>query len=142
MLREYMERAEQPSTVNPPVRTLGLACAARGLIWFRFPIEDERAPEDAFISAWEAQRAVVRGLLDAGRTIAIHGKGGSGRTGLMAAQILIERGWTNEQAVAAVKRLRPNALSLPAHKDYLARLPCALLGESPPGGRGVGLMDG
>jgi len=67
----------------------------------------------------------VHRLLDAGKRIAVHCKGGSGRTGLMAAQILVERGYTKEDALAAVKALRPKALSLAAHQDYLARLPVA-----------------
>lgn len=104
------------------VADLGASCAFRGLRWFHFPIDDEHAPEEAFCAAWEAQRAAVHALLDAGRVIAIHCKGGSGRTGLMVAQILIERGWTKDQAVAAVKRLRPNALGLRVHQDYLAGL--------------------
>jgi protein-tyrosine phosphatase len=53
----------------------------------------------------------------------VHCKGGSGRTGLMAAQILVERGYAKEDALAVVKALRPNALSLAVHQDYLARLP-------------------
>lgn len=97
-------------------------CAERGLSWFHLPIEDERAPADDFRKAWKVQRTTVHELLDAGRVIAIHCKGGSGRTGLMAAQILVERGATKEQASAAVRSLRPNALQLPVHQDYLAGL--------------------
>jgi len=41
----------------------------------------------------------------------------------MAAQILVERGYAKEDALAVVKALRPNALSLAVHQDYLARLP-------------------
>jgi hypothetical protein len=41
----------------------------------------------------------------------------------MAAQILVERGCSKDEARAAVKALRPNALSLDVHQDYLAGLP-------------------
>ena len=40
----------------------------------------------------------------------------------MAAQILIERGYSKEQATAAVKALRPKALGLAVHVDYLQQL--------------------
>ena len=41
----------------------------------------------------------------------------------MAAQILVERGRSKDAAKAAVKALRPNALSLDVHQDYLSALP-------------------
>jgi protein-tyrosine phosphatase len=52
--------------------------------------------------------------------IAIHCRGGSGRTGFMAALILREMGVDGTQADALVKGLRPNALTLPVHTNYLA----------------------
>lgn len=111
-------------------------CARRGLPWFHLPIEDDHAPEADFVRAWTVQRAAVHQLLDAGKTIAIHCKGGSGRTGLMATQILVERGWSKDDAIAAVKALRPQAMSLLAHQAYIARLPPA---EAAHPGSGSGL---
>lgn len=107
------------------VTDLAELCIRRGLQWFHLPIADDHAPEADFVRAWQLQRAGVHRLLDGGKKIAIHCKGGSGRTGLMAAQILIERGWSTDAAIAAVKALRPNALTLPAHQTYIARLPAA-----------------
>lgn len=104
------------------VGTLGELCAQRGLQWFHLPIEDDHAPAADFAAAWQAQRDAVHRLLDGGKRVAIHCKGGSGRTGLMAAQILLERGWSQDAAVAAVKAVRPNALSLPVHQEYLVQL--------------------
>jgi hypothetical protein len=43
----------------------------------------------------------------------------------MVAQILVERGYAKEDALVAVKALRPNALTLAVHQDYLARLAVA-----------------
>ncbi|MCM8595233.1 protein phosphatase [Accumulibacter sp.] len=114
-----MPRAEMAAN---GVANLDELCAGRGLHWFHFPIEDERAPGADFVEAWQERRALVHRLLDEGRKIAIHCKGGSGRTGLMAAQILLERGWSGEEASDAVKALRPNALTLPVHQDYFAAL--------------------
>lgn len=105
------------------VTNLAELCAEAGLRWFHLPIADDHPPEADFAAAWQAQRAAVHQLLDSGGRIAIHCKGGSGRTGLMAAQILVERGRSKGEATAAVKALRPNALSLGAHQDYLSGLP-------------------
>lgn len=107
------------------VTELPALCAKHGLQWFHLPIEDDHAPAADFAAAWQAQRAAVHQLLDAGQRMAVHCRGGSGRTGLMAAQILVERGYAKEDAIAAVKALRPRALSLAVHQDYLARLPVA-----------------
>ncbi|WP_291992050.1 dual specificity protein phosphatase family protein [Candidatus Accumulibacter sp. ACC003] len=107
------------------VTDLPTLCAGHGLQWFHLPIDDDQAPAAEFALAWQAQRAAVQELLDAGKKIAVHCKGGSGRTGLLAAQILVERGCSKDDAIVAVKELRPKALSLAVHQDYLARLPLA-----------------
>lgn len=114
-----MQSAEMTSNA---VTDLPALCVKHGLQWFHLPIEDDHAPGLDFEAAWQAQGAAVHQLLDAGKRVAVHCKGGSGRTGLMAAQILVERGSSKEEAVAAVKALRPKALSLAVHQDYLARL--------------------
>lgn len=62
-------------------------------------------------------------MLDRGGVLAIHCKGGSGRTGLIAARILMARGVEREAAVAAVQALRPNAISHPVHRDWIELLP-------------------
>jgi len=97
------------------------ACRAIGLQWFHFPIADDAVPGEAFLQAWMKDREQVFGMLNQGESLAIHCKGGSGRTGLMAAIILLERGMSYEQAVAEVKSLRPRALSLAVHTGYLAQ---------------------
>lgn len=102
------------------VSALPEAVTQGGLGWFQFPIEDDAAPGPAFEQAWAAHRDVVLALLSQQGGIAIHCRGGSGRTGFMAALILREMGLLGPHADALVKRLRPNALELPAHVDYLA----------------------
>jgi protein-tyrosine phosphatase len=52
--------------------------------------------------------------------VAIHCRGGSGRTGFMAAVIMREMGMDQAQATDMVKGLRPNSLKLSAHIEYLA----------------------
>ena len=107
--------------VHNEVTELPQACSEIGLQWFHFPIEDNASPGEAFQRAWEKNKERVFGILNQKGASAIHCKGGSGRTGLMAAIILLERGMPYEQAVAQVKSLRPNALQLTAHTDYLAQ---------------------
>lgn len=95
-------------------------CAQLGLEWFHLPIEDDRAPEQFFQDAWQQSRELIHALVNDGKSIAIHCKGGSGRTGLVAAQILLERGVALDEVVVRVRAIRPHALQVPAHHDYIA----------------------
>ncbi len=96
-------------------------CAARNLEWFHLPVADEQVPLADFDAAWSQARERIAGLLGEGRSIAIHCKGGSGRTGLIAARILIDRGLPRAEAVALVQALRPKAIKHPAHVAWLAQ---------------------
>lgn len=94
-------------------------CAERDLEWFHLPVADEQVPLDDFAAAWAQARERIAGLLGEGRSVAIHCKGGSGRTGLIAARILIDRGLPRADAVALVHALRPKAIQHPAHVAWI-----------------------
>lgn len=96
-------------------------CAARALEWFHLPVADEQVPLEDFQHAWEQCRARIAELLEGGRSVAIHCKGGSGRTGLIAARILIDLGVPREAAVSQVQALRPKAIQHPAHAGWIAQ---------------------
>lgn len=97
-------------------------CTALNLQWFHLPIEDDHAPEEEFAAAWEAAGQKIHALVDDGETIAIHCKGGSGRTGLVAAQILLERGMPLDTVIEKIRALRPNSLQVPAHQAYIKKI--------------------
>ena len=91
-----------------------------GMIWFHLPVEDDAAPAEAFEQAWQAHKPEVLALIEQGKCVAIHCRGGSGRTGFMAAVVMRELGMGEAHATHLVKGLRPNSLKLPAHIEYLA----------------------
>nr|WP_324257225.1 cyclin-dependent kinase inhibitor 3 family protein [Cellvibrio fontiphilus] len=111
MENEEMERNK--------VTDLPHLCAELNLQWFHLPIEDDHAPEQEFAVAWQVASKKIHALLDSGKTIAIHCKGGSGRTGLVAAQILIERGMPLDTVTEQIRALRPNSLQVPAQQTYI-----------------------
>ena len=96
-------------------------CAAQGLIWLHLPVADEQVPLADFDAAWPQAIAQIRELLAADQSVAIHCKGGSGRTGLIAARILVELGIERSEAVSLVQALRPKAIQHPAHASWIAR---------------------
>lgn len=92
-----------------------------GRAWFNFPVEDDAAaPGDVFEQSWQAHKPEVLALIEQGKCVAIHCRGGSGRTGFMAAVIMRELGMGEVQAITLVKGLRLNSLKLPVHTEYFA----------------------
>lgn len=96
-------------------------CQMLGIEWFHLPVEDDQAPGEAFKAAWAQHHPRLKQLLTEGKTIAIHCKGGSGRTGLVAAQLLIESGVPFSDAIRDVQSLRPRAIQHPAHIEYIGQ---------------------
>ena len=94
-------------------------CEALGLAWYHLPVADEQVPQEDFAQGWRASRQAMLEQLRAGQSLAIHCKGGSGRTGLIAARLLIEAGIARSEAIALVQALRPRAIQHPAHRDWI-----------------------
>ncbi len=101
---------------------IGESIKAKGLSWFHLPIVDDEAPEAPFLTAWETAGPAIHRLIEQGKSIAVHCKGGSGRTGLISAQILLERGEAIEPLMKRIQALRPNAFTHACHRDYLHNL--------------------
>lgn len=114
MLTEEMERFG--------VSMLPTLCRQKDLHWFHLPIVDDAAPADAFQQAWQREKQPVHELLDQGKTIALHCKGGTGRTGLVAAQILCERGVPQHEVFERVWALRPKSLQHDVQVNYVKKL--------------------
>ncbi|SED31967.1 dual specificity protein phosphatase family protein [Pseudomonas anguilliseptica] len=114
-LMPYAELAQNAASDLPAL------CAAQDLLWLYLPVADEQVPQADFDAAWPVVMAQITELLAANKAIAIHCKGGSGRTGLIAARILVELGIERSEAVSLVQALRPKAIQHPAHAGWLAQ---------------------
>ncbi|OXY80615.1 tyrosine-protein phosphatase [Oceanimonas doudoroffii] len=95
------------------------AVQSAGLDWFHLPVPDDDLPGDDFDHAWQACSAELLQRLAAGEALALHCKGGSGRTGLVAAKLMVAAGYDAKEAVAAIQVLRPKAFSHPAQRAYI-----------------------
>ena len=105
--------------------SLGSLVRARGMAWFHLPVADEQVPLEDFGQGWKACKQSILERLNAGQDIAIHCKGGSGRTGLIAARIMIEAGIPRADAIALVQALRPKAIQHPAHINWITQFDAA-----------------
>ena len=76
------------------VPDLGERIEARGMQWHHLPIVDLDAPGLDFEVAWRQVAAQLCQLLRDGNRILVHCRGGRGRTGTVAAVMLMELGAT------------------------------------------------
>jgi protein-tyrosine phosphatase len=91
------------------VEVLGLereleACAAHGIEFVRFPIEDLGVPASREDMRELAGR--LAGRLAEGKRVAIHCRGGVGRASLLAACVLALEGDSADEAFAWIRRAR------------------------------------
>ncbi|KMT66998.1 dual specificity protein phosphatase family protein [Catenovulum maritimum] len=93
-------------------------CEKQNIEWLQLPILDDAAPNQAFEDSWLAQKQNILAVINNQGTIAVHCKGGSGRTGLVIGLILLALGYTGEQAINSVQKIRPNSLKNQAQLDY------------------------
>lgn len=101
------------------VLALGEMTQALDMQWFHLPIEDDCAPDADFASQWLTIGPQLQSLLDNKQKIALHCMGGSGRTGLLAAHLLLDRGWDIKTIIERVQALRPGAFTKPIQCDYI-----------------------
>jgi protein-tyrosine phosphatase len=93
-----------------------------GMGWIHLPIRDVNVPDERFEHRWQAAGPEIHQRLDAGERILIHCRGGLGRTGMVAARILIERGCASRDAIHRVRAVRPGAIETMAKEQYVLSL--------------------
>lgn len=95
--------------------------AAESMEYFHLPIRDGGVPGPGFEQAWASAGAQLRKHLRTGEKVLVHCKGGLGRTGTVAARLLVELGVDPEEAIRRVRDARPGAIDHPVQEDYLRR---------------------
>lgn len=101
------------------VSELGAKAQQLGMQWFQIEIEDDCAPGAEFAAKWQAASPELHKVVDNGGKVAMHCMGGSGRTGLFAAHLLLEKQWKLEDIVREVQALRPGAFTKPVQVEYI-----------------------
>ncbi len=101
------------------VEGLGEQVEQLGMQWFQLVIEDDCAPNDNFQLGWKAVSPKLYQLLENNHKVALHCMGGSGRTGLLAAHVLLEQGWALDDIIREVQALRPGAFTKSVQVEYI-----------------------
>lgn len=92
------------------VGDLGTRAGALGFAWLHLPIADFGAPDVAWESAWMQAGPLVRARVQEGGGVHLHCRAGCGRSGMIAARILVELGVPPDEAIARVRATRPCAI--------------------------------
>jgi ADP-ribosyl-[dinitrogen reductase] hydrolase len=92
---------------------------ARGLEWLHLPIRNLSIPGVAWETGWLTAGAALRRELAEGGRFAMHCYAGLGRTGTVAARLLIEHGTRPAEAIAQVRRIRPGSIETVEQENYV-----------------------
>jgi ADP-ribosyl-[dinitrogen reductase] hydrolase len=117
MLITLMETHELDKAV--PAARLRAAAQARSIAWLHLPIADLAAPDAAFERAWASAGKTVRDALRDGAKIVVHCRGGRGRSGLLAARLLVELGAAPADAIEAVRAANPLAIETAVQEEHV-----------------------
>jgi protein tyrosine phosphatase (PTP) superfamily phosphohydrolase (DUF442 family) len=95
----------------------GASLAENGIRWRHFPIRDYDVPGSA--APWAAVSRAARSIIDDGGRVLVHCRAGLGRSGMIAARLLVERGMAPEHAIAKVRAARPGAIETQAQERWI-----------------------
>jgi ADP-ribosyl-[dinitrogen reductase] hydrolase len=93
----------------------------RGLDWLHLPIRNLSVPGAAWETGWLTAGAALREALASGGRFAMHCYAGLGRTGLVAARLLVEHGIAPEAAITEVRKIRPGSIETAEQERYVLR---------------------
>lgn len=87
--------------------------------WLLLRIPDSDIPREDFEQAWPSVKVRLLEILKGGGKVLIHCRGGLGRTGVVAALILVEAGIDPALAVELVREARPGAIETWEQYQYV-----------------------
>ena len=93
-------------------------CETQGINWFQLPIIDDDVPSEDFTKAYKLHLGDILSILRTQGTVAVHCKGGTGRTGLVIAILMYELGYDKAEIIKQVQQVRPKSLSIPIQLSF------------------------
>ena len=94
----------------------------KGLSWREFPITDRTAPASGRQAEFYQLLDELLTDLAAGQRIAIHCQAGLGRTGLLAASLLVRSGTGPNDAIELVRSARTGSIETSGQEDFIHKI--------------------
>ncbi len=94
---------------------------SRGMWYKHLPIVDMGVPTQDFEDVWAVEGERIRHSLRIGERVVFHCYAGLGRTGMMAARILVEMGMEQEAAIAEVRKSNRRRIQTKGQSNYVRR---------------------
>jgi protein-tyrosine phosphatase len=101
------------------VLDLPQAIAKRGWIWWHWPVLDRGIADEHVFQQIRATAPKLRDILQKGGGIAIHCAAGLGRTGTLAAQLLVMQGVEPDQAILDIRQARQGSIETLAQEQAI-----------------------
>ncbi|WP_153770397.1 dual specificity protein phosphatase family protein [Labrenzia sp. CE80] len=114
-----VERQEVPEDAWSCLET---ATTKHGIRLVHLPIRDYEVPDQDFMETWDAMKVEITGILTRGSTIALSCHYGAGRSGTMAASMLIDQGHTLNEAVALIRSKFAESIESTKQLDWLRQI--------------------
>lgn len=93
--------------------------AQAGMIPHHLPVDDYAKPDAMFLKTWDELSPVLHGCLDRGEGIVVQCLAGYGRSGTIAALLLIERGMAPEMAIETVRAVNTASIESAEQRQFL-----------------------
>jgi ADP-ribosyl-[dinitrogen reductase] hydrolase len=104
---------------RPTLDDLRAHTERRRMAWYHWPIRDMAVPSTDLEARWKDVGAPLRVLLGERRHVLLHCMGGLGRSGMVAARLLVELGEEPRTAIQRVRAARPGAIETAAQEAYV-----------------------
>ena len=92
---------------------------SHNLKWIHMPIVDLKSPDHKFMDKWQTTKVLLKNDLIEGKNIILHCMGGKGRTGTIAAILLIEFGEKYKEAIKIVREKRKGAIETKEQEEFI-----------------------
>ena len=92
---------------------------SHNLKWIHMPIVDLKTPDQKFMNKWQTIKVLLKNDLIEGKNIILHCMGGKGRSGTIAAILLIEFGEKHKEVMQIVREKRKGAIETKEQENFI-----------------------